>query len=222
MDGRQPPGVVIRIPQDVQLRIPRVHRALRALFGIRNSRHLPRGVVPVVHRQRPGLRLRLLPLLRHTPVLVVRIRRGHALLRLPAAARLLRAHEPPAAVGIRIGDRNLRRRRLSGGKVPLAHDVAHRVIRIPHDAAVLPRDGRHLPVRVVRIRCGHALFRVVRVGHHVAQLAPAPVEHRRGRHAVGARHRAPPGGGRMYLPPGGVDFLVRYAVVKVRRITLRR
>ena len=31
IDGRQPPGFVIRIPQDVQLRVPRVHRTLRAL-----------------------------------------------------------------------------------------------------------------------------------------------------------------------------------------------
>ena len=70
-------------------------------------------------------------------------------------------------------------------------------------------------LRLVPPRVGHALFRVVRVGHHVAQFAPAPVEHRRGRHAVVARHRAPPGGGRMYLPPGGVVVLIRHAVVKV-------
>ena len=37
MDGRQPPGFVIRIPQDVQLRVPRVRRALRALLGSGND-----------------------------------------------------------------------------------------------------------------------------------------------------------------------------------------
>ena len=83
------------------------------------------------------------------------------------------------------------------------------------------RPRLHL-LRLVPPRVGHALFRVVRVGHHVAQLPPALVEHRRGRHAVGARHRAPPGRRADASPPGGVDFLVRYAVVKVRRITLRR
>ena len=93
--------------------------------------------------------------------------------------------------------------------------------RVDHVDGVVVAVGVEV-LRLVPPRVGHALFRVVRVGHHVAQLAPAPVEHRCGRHAVGARHRVCPGGRRMRLPPGGVVFLVRYAVVKVRRLTLRR
>ena len=55
IDGRQAPVFVIRIPQDVQLRVPRVHRTLRALLGIRDRRHLPRAVVLEASHSRPQL-----------------------------------------------------------------------------------------------------------------------------------------------------------------------
>ena len=230
----------------VEERVPRAGRHAELVvvvglddraFPIHDVRDAAADVVPVeevVVRVRVLLRLRLPlePLARHN-----RARRVEDILRLQHVLVHRREQQRRARVVEVRNDLVLHARHALTLRVVrirrARRERDHRVVRDarrdqPVGQVVAVRARRrhararlHL-LRLVPPRVGHALFRVVRVGHHVAQLAPAPVEHRCGRHAVGARHRVCPGGRRMRLPPGGVVFLVRYAVVKVRRLTLRR